>query len=84
MQNNYISTRDLARILGVSRQAIQKMLKGHNDIHIKEIGKSFLYEINSLPPEIKQRIDSARSEAAEKMKSLVISNGKDLDFEKEL
>lgn len=83
-QNNYISTSDLARILGVSRQAIQKMLKGHSEIRIKEVGKSFLYEIDSLPTKIKERINSARSEAAEKMKSLDITNGKDLDFEKEL
>ena len=83
-ENNYISTRDLARILGVSRQAIQKMLKGHNEVRIREVGKSFLYEINSLPEDIKKRIETARKEAAEKMKSLKISNGKDLEFEKEL
>ncbi len=83
-QNNYISTTDLARILGVSRQAVQKMLKGYENIRIKEVGKSFLYDINSLPEEIKQRIASAQKEAAEKMQSLNISNGKDLDFEKEL
>ncbi len=83
-QNNYISTTDLARILGVSRQAVQKMLKGYENIRIKEVGKSFLYDINSLPEEIRQRIASAQKEAAEKIQSLNISNGKDLDFEKEL
>jgi len=83
-ENSYISTRDLARILGVSRQAIQKMLKGHNEVHIREVGKSFLYEIDSLPEDIKKRIETAREEAAEKMKSLKVSNGQDLEFEKEL
>ena len=83
-KENYISTRDLARLLGVTRQAVQKMLRGHREIRIKEVGGGFLYEIDSLPEEIKKKIESARTEAAEQLKSLKPSPGKDLDFEKEL
>lgn len=80
----YISTTDLARILKVSRQAIQKMLKGYSGIHIKEIGHSFLYEVDSLPQEVKKKIELAHTEAIEELKSLKPSNDKDLEFEKEL
>jgi type I restriction enzyme M protein len=80
----YISTTDLARILKVSRQAIQKMLKGYSGIHIKEIGHSFLYKVDSLPQEVKKKIELAHTEAIEELKSLKPSNDKDLEFEKEL
>lgn len=84
-KNNLISTADLARILGVTRQAIQKMLdKNAPDIKPRKVGASFLYEIDSLPGELQERILSARQQAVEKLQSLKPMSGKDLDFEKEL
>lgn len=80
----YISTADLARIFKVTRQAIQKMLKGYSGIRVKEVGNSFLYEIDSLPQEVKKKIELAHAEAIEELKSLKPSNDKDLTFEKEL
>lgn len=59
-KEKYISTADLARVLGVTRQAIQKMLKGETDVKIKKVGSGFLYEIESLPKEIKTRIKKNR------------------------
>lgn len=80
----YISTSDLARMLGVTRQAIQKMLKGEPNIKIKKIGAGFLYETNSLPENIKERIKNERKDTVYAAVELGQSSKKDLDFEKEL
>lgn len=80
----YISTADLARILGVTRQAIQKMLKGQTDVRVKKVGGSFLYEVETLPTDVKQRIQAVRKDTAEHMRTLKPSSSKDLNFEKEL
>ncbi len=83
--DQYISTADLARVLGVSRQAINKTLKGKEKVRIKEVGTGFLYEVSSLPKEMRARIDAVRTEVVEEMKELKPSkDGKDIGFEKEL
>lgn len=84
MNDDYISTVDLSRILDVSRQAVQKMLKGENGIKVKQIGKSLLFEISSLPDAVKEKIQKARNEAVHQLATLKPKHGKDLDFEKEL
>jgi type I restriction enzyme M protein len=83
-KDNYISTADLARILGVTRQAIQKQLKDVPNVKIKKVGSSFLYEIDSLPEDIKEKIKKAQKEAAEQVLSLSQKPSKELEFEKEL
>jgi type I restriction enzyme M protein len=83
-QDKYISTSDLARILGVTRQAIQKQLNGIPDVKIKKVGAGFLYDIDTLPEDIKERIKKAQKEATEQVISLSQKPSKDLDFEKEL
>lgn len=83
-KEKYISTADLARVLGVTRQAIQKMLKGETDVKIKKVGSGFLYEIESLPKEIKTRIKKEQKEAVEEIIDLSKKPEKDIDFEKEL
>jgi len=83
-KDNYISTADLARILGVTRQAIQKQLKDVQNVKIKKVGSSFLYEIDSLPEDMKEKIKKAQKEAAEQVLSLSQKPSKELEFEKEL
>jgi type I restriction enzyme M protein len=83
-KDNYISTADLARILGVTRQAIQKQLKDVPNVKIKKVGSSFLYEIDSLPKDMKEKIKKAQKEAAEQVLSLSQKPSKELEFEKEL
>ncbi len=80
----YVSTADLARVLGISRQAVQKTLKNRQDVKIKEVGRGFLYEIESLPDDVKAKIKDAREKAATILQTLKPTNGKDLEFEKEL
>lgn len=77
-----ISITDLARTFGVSRQAVQKMLKGKEGLRIKKIGASFLYEIDSLPKEIQERIQETQKNATKTV--LEKNSHHDLDFEKEL
>jgi len=54
-KDKYISTSDLVRILGVTRQAIQKQLKNAPGVRIKKVGAGFLYDIDSLPEDIKEK-----------------------------
>jgi type I restriction enzyme M protein len=84
INEEYISTADLARILGVTRQAIQKMLKGEVSVKIKKIGAGFLYVKETLPEEIKKRIIKEQKEAVNTAVELGQSSKKDLSFEKEL
>jgi len=80
----YISVTDLARTFGVSRQAVQKMLKGEEGLRFKKLGAGFLYEINFLPKEMRERIESTQNEAVEKAITAGTKHHKDIDFEKEL
>jgi len=83
-QDKFISTSDLSRILGVTRQAIQKLSKDWRGVEIKQVGSSFLYNVDTLPQDIKERIKNAQEEAAKKVILLSQKPSKDLDFEKEL
>src|SRR3989338_2715814 len=83
--NDYISTADIARILGITRQAIQKRLKKQENLRTKEVGTSFLYEIGSLPQEIKDQIKQEQKKAKDKaITKKTGNNHHDLGFEKEL
>ena len=84
MEDKYISTSDLARILGVTRQAIQKQLKDNPKIKIKKVGAGYLYDIDILPDDIKQRIKKVQKETSEKVIDLSQKPSKDIEFEKEL
>jgi type I restriction enzyme M protein len=83
-KDKYISTSDIARILGVTRQAIQKQLKDASGVKIKKVGAGFLYDIETLPEDIKERIKKVQKEATEQVINLSQKPSKDLDFEKEL
>lgn len=85
--NDYISTADLARILAVTRQAIQKKLKGIKDLKTKEVGTSFMYLVGSLPQDLRDRIKKEQETAKEKVisrKAKSKDHNHDLSFEKEL
>lgn len=82
-EEKYISTADLARIFGVTRQAIQKQLAKNLNVKIKKIGNSFLYEINSLPLKMREKIKKVQKETAEKVIE-ASKKGKEIDIKKEL
>lgn len=83
-KEKYISTTDLSRILSISRQGVQKMLKGRTGIRVKQTGGGFLYEAKTLPQDILERIQAAQNEAIHRLKTIATKDAKDLSFEKEL
>ncbi len=83
-KEEYISTADLARTLGVTRQAVQKMLKGQTGLKVKEVGTGFMYKVDNLPQELKERITREQKEAVSNAVELGQSSKKDLNFEKDL
>jgi len=85
-QESYITTQELATMLGISRVAalkkVKKLLK-EGKIKGAEKGKGFIIEKDSLPEEIKEEIQRQQLEAVQRATQLS-QNGKDLNFEKEL
>src|SRR3989338_11646776 len=83
----YITISELARIIGISRQAMLKQLKGKinsGQIETRTEGKTYLIKYSTLPEEMKIRYENSQQNAAEKAKKLVQKPQKDLSFEKEL
>jgi biotin operon repressor len=81
-KEKYISTADLARIFGITRQAVQKMMKSEEGIKIKKIGSGFLYNIDTFPSDIKNRIEKEQKETAKKAVNLVSRRKKILILKK--
>lgn len=84
---NYITTAELAKMLGISRIAaanrIRKLLK-NGAITATEKGKGYIIDKDSLPEEIKAEIKRQQEEATRNITELSKKAGKDLEFEKEL
>jgi type I restriction enzyme M protein len=79
-KEKYITTSELAKMLGISRVAVFKKLKS-GEIKATEYGNSYIIEKDSLPIEIKEKIKKLQDEAVSKA---VATDSKDLGFEKEL
>jgi type I restriction enzyme M protein len=87
ISKNYITTAELAKMLGISRVAaakkVTKLIKD-GSITASEKGKGYIIDQDSLPDEIKDEIRRQQDEAARKITELGKKAGKDLEFEKEL
>ena len=82
-----VTYKEIANILGVSRQAVQKQLKGKissGEIKIKMQGKTEQIIYNSLPKDIKNSLIQARKNAPASAKKIIDNPKKDINFEKEL
>lgn len=89
MDSDFISISDLARTIGISRQAMLKQLKGKinaGDIETKTEGKKYLLKFSTLPQEIRDRIKESKKEAAKDVQKIAAKSQKDLspEIEKEL
>ena len=87
MSEKYITYNDLARLLSISRQAIQKQLKGKinsGKVKTKIQGRTEQILYSSLPNSIKKRIENEKEKAAKKILKISKKGKKDLNFEKEL
>jgi len=87
MNEKYITYSDIARLLGITRQAVQKQLKGKinsGEVKTRMRGRTEEILYSSLPAEMKRKIKAAKEKAAENAKKLVEKPKKDIEFEKEL
>ena len=87
MTGDYITYNDIARLLGISRQAIQKQLKGKiaaGKVKVKAQGRTEQILYSSLPIKMRKRITAVKEKVAEKAKKMVSVPKKDINFEKEL
>jgi type I restriction enzyme M protein len=87
MVEEFITVSELANVLGISRQAMLKQIKGKinsGDIQTRTEGKTYLIKFTSLPTEIKNRYENSQKEAAEQAKDLVTESQRDSNYEKEL
>ena len=87
MNDMFISVSELAKILGISRQAMLKQIQGKinaNEIEAKTEGKKYLIKYNTLPQDLKDRLDEAKKDAVKKAQKLSTFSKNDLHFEKQL
>lgn len=86
-KKNYITTAELAKMLGISRVAaakrVTKLIK-EDSITASEKGKGYIIDQDSLPDEIKDEIRRQQKEAARNIIELGKYADRDLEFEKEL
>lgn len=81
--NGQVSTTELAKMLGISRVAIQKKIDA-GDILAKKVGRGYVIELSELPDDLKQRIIEEREKTTEKVTKKSQKKDSELDFEKEL
>jgi type I restriction enzyme M protein len=79
----YYTTKELANILGVTRQAIFKKIKT-GEIPAISRGRDYLIPKEKLPEEIKKLIEEKQKIETKRILELSTNSFKDIDFEKEL
>ena len=82
-RENYYTTQELAKLLGVSRVAVFKKIKS-GEIKTVSAGRNYLISKDSLPKEIKKLIEQEQKEAVEEIIDFSKKPEKDIEFEKEL
>jgi type I restriction enzyme M protein len=80
-KENYFTTNELAKALGISRVAVFKKIKS-KEIAAIEYGNSYLIDPKSLPENIQKKIRAEKDKAMDRLNGA--RNGEDLDFKKEL
>jgi type I restriction enzyme M protein len=80
---SYYTTKELANILGVTRQAIFKKIKA-GEIPAISRGRDYLIPKEKLPEEIKKLIEEKQKIETKRILELSKNSFKDIDFEKEL
>jgi len=82
-RENYYTTQELAKLLGISRVAVFKKIKS-GEIKTVFAGRNYLIPKDSLPKKIKKLIGQEQKETVEGIIALSKKPEKDLEFEKEL
>jgi type I restriction enzyme M protein len=87
MTEEFITVSNLAKILGISSQAMLKQIKGKinaGDIETRTEGTTYLIKFSSLPEDIRVRYENSQKEAAENANVLGQKLEKDSNYESEL
>lgn len=87
MDSEFISISDLARILGISKQAVNKQLRGKinaGEIEVKTEGQKDFIKYETLPQEFKDKLEQAKEKAVETANKIAKEPQKELHYEKEL
>lgn len=87
MDEEFISILDISRILGISKQAVNKQLRGKinaGDIEVKTDGKKDLIKYSTLPKEFKDKIEQSKKKAVTEAKELVKKPQQDIHFANKL
>ena len=87
MDQEFVTISDLARMIGVSRQAILKQLQGKinsGEVEVRTEGKKYLIKYNSLPLEIKNSIIESQQKAIKRATEPIQGHNGDLHFAKDL
>jgi len=82
-RENYYTTQELAKLLGISRVAVFKKIKS-GEVKTVSTGRNYLIPKDSLPKEIKEIIEQEQKKAAEGVIELSKKPEKEIDFKKEL
>jgi len=82
-ETSYYTTKELANVLGVTRQAIFKRIKS-GEIPAIARGRDYLIPKDKLPDEIKKLIEERQKLATKRILELSSKPARDIDFEKEL
>ena len=87
-KDDFITISELADLLGISRQSVLKQLQGKinsHEIEARTEGKTYLLNYETLPQEIKDRIEKAKKEAVDKAKNITNDSYHDIKhIEKQL
>jgi type I restriction enzyme M protein len=82
-KDDLISIADIARILEITRQGAKKLI-GKKPQPKREVGGSFLYDIEDLPSDVRERLRDAQKGAVATAIKAGSAGHKDINFEKEL
>src|SRR3989344_3646535 len=82
-KSDYITTAELAKMLGISRVAVFKKIKD-GEIKAIAMGRNYVIEKDTLPLEIRDRIQTEKRQIVEQVIELGQKDKKDVGFEKEL
>jgi len=82
-KEKYITTAELAKMLGISRVAVFKKVKS-GELKAIYLGRNIVFEMDALPEDIKKKLKKEQKEVAEEALELVQKPQKDIHYEKEL
>lgn len=82
-REKYITTAELAKMLGISRVSVHKKIKS-GELKAIAMGRNYVIEKDALPSEIQERIQEGKKQTVKQIIELGEKPKVDLEFQKEL